>query len=950
MRPHDIDANTWAELSALLDTALDLPQRERAQWIATLGPDKDAVKGFLLDLLSHEGAIETADFLDALPSVEIGPLAFPEAAYDQASPGDTVGPYRLLKELGTGGMGVVWLAERSDGLINRQIALKFPHLTCARKDLAERMAHERDILATLEHLNIARLYDAGLTREGQPYLALEYVEGQPIDAYCAARQLSVPERLKLFVQIAQAVAYAHAKLIVHRDLKPANVLVTQSGEVRLLDFGIAKLLDDGVALETRLTELSGRAFTLDYASPEQIAGAPITTSSDIYSLGVILYELLSGQRPYKLKRNSRGALEEAILEIDVRPPSEVVDDRSVRKRMRGDLDTIILKALKKRPEDRYATMNALVEDVERYLSNRPVLARPDAASYRIGKFVGRNALAVAASAAVLMAIVIGAGVAIWQARVALAEKESADAVREFIVSIFRDADPYGRSGQASTGADLLRRAQTDIQDRFEDRPDLKIDLLNIVGSGLLSLEDLPAAESAFRRAIDASTRLFGPLNARTLEARALMTELHSARSDRELMKTELQELIPLSRSVVRSHPEVLVRLLKNRANLAFEEGRFADMQSAAREAFELSMRELGRHHAMTLATSALLSQSFVIGSYPSDVVLRETQRAVDLALEAHGGRDDHPSVIRVREHRGRALAVTGHFHEAVAEMRKASKGLDAVFGSSSRVAAYAALNLAPWERRVGEVQLSLNRTNAAMQALEGLIDKDSMDYAFALTTRGVTLVSARRSEEALRDLSAAEATYRRILGDEHWDTLTAQFNRAVALAYLRRFAEADEALAPLRNPSTPIARRDWALHVAGIVERKRGDWDEAIAKQRAAEQAIQEGPRADWDRVRVVAELGLALAARGDDEEAAKTLTAARDLFIKLKATMYPDYADVLVALGRLRLRQRDDAAAFSLLTAADSFWREFDPDNRFAAEAALWLVRAYEQRDGDRG
>ena len=213
--------------------------------------------------------------------------------------------------------------------------------------------------------------------------------GRPIDEYCRDRQLDVRARLRLFAQVAAAVAYAHGKLIVHRDLKPSNILVTADGQVRLLDFGIAKLLEEDHAKETRLTELSGRALTPDYASPEQILGEPLTIASDVYSLGVILYELLSGTRPYKLKRDSRGALEDAIVQTDPAPPSAVVDEQA-GKALRGDLDTIVLKALKKRPEERYLTVHAFADDIDRYLDGRPVLARPDSARYRLGKFIARQ--------------------------------------------------------------------------------------------------------------------------------------------------------------------------------------------------------------------------------------------------------------------------------------------------------------------------------------------------------------------------------------------------------------------------------------------------------------------------------------------------------------------------------------------------------------------------------
>src|SRR6185436_1450027 len=353
MGKHRIDVDGWDTLSRLLDQALELPAPQVDSWLDSLAPEFDALKPQLKRMLSRHASVETGEFLNTLPKFDLPPEDATPPRTEQ--PGDVIGPYRLERELGSGGMGVVWLAIRTDGLIKRPVALKLPHGAWKRAGLAERMARERTILASLTHPHIAHLYDAGVTTAGQPYLAIEYVEGTRIDVYCRERRLEARARLQLFAQVANAVAYAHGKLVVHRDLKPANILVTAEGQARLLDCGIAKLLEDGEARETQFTEISGRALTPDYASPEQILGEPLTTASDVYSLGVILYELLCDQRPYKLQRDSRGALEEAILQAEPPSPSERVDARQ-RRALRGDLDTVVLKALKKKPAERYATV------------------------------------------------------------------------------------------------------------------------------------------------------------------------------------------------------------------------------------------------------------------------------------------------------------------------------------------------------------------------------------------------------------------------------------------------------------------------------------------------------------------------------------------------------------------------------------------------------------------
>jgi WD40 repeat protein len=333
-------------------------------------------------------------------------------------------------------MAEVWLARRIDGAVKREVALKLPLLVRPRRDLEPRFARERDILASLTHPNIARLYDAGVAPGGQPYIALEYIEGIPFSAYCDRNRLTIPDRLELFRQALSAVRYAHAHLVIHRDLKPSNILVSEDGGVHLLDFGIAKLLTDGKAVETELTQMAGRALTPDYAAPEQIAGLPVTTAADVYALGVMLYEILTGQRPYRLKRETRVALEEAILHTDPAAPSRTMPSEAIAQSrsttpkklhrvLKGDLDTIVAKALKKEAEERYSSADAFDADIGRYLSGAAVLARPDSFGYRAAKFVRRHWVAIAVIAALILTLLAGLGATTYEARVASSQRDAA---------------------------------------------------------------------------------------------------------------------------------------------------------------------------------------------------------------------------------------------------------------------------------------------------------------------------------------------------------------------------------------------------------------------------------------------------------------------------------------------------------------------------------------------
>lgn len=416
-------------INTLLEAALALPAEQRNAWLAGLPPEDQPLRATLRGLLARAD-VETDDFLRRPLTLGGDDDAATSDAHD--APGDRVGPYRLVQVLGRGGMATVWLAEResdvASGGLQRTVALKLPVQGLGLgKGLARRMARERDLLAGLEHPHIARLYEAGLTDQGRPWLAMQRVDGLPLDAYCERHPLGVPARLRLFMQIAGAVAYAHARLVVHRDLKPANILVTAQGEVHLLDFGIAALLqDDDAQAAHGLTRTTARANTPDYASPEQVAGHAVTVATDVYSLGVVLYEMLSGQRPYTLSRDSLAALEEAILSADVPPPStRVGSDRRLVRQLQGDLDTIAAKALRKRPEQRYASVEAMAADVQRHLDGEPVLARPPSRRYRLAKLLRRHWRAAAAVSSVVLALGVGLAVATVQWNEAAVQRAAA---------------------------------------------------------------------------------------------------------------------------------------------------------------------------------------------------------------------------------------------------------------------------------------------------------------------------------------------------------------------------------------------------------------------------------------------------------------------------------------------------------------------------------------------
>jgi serine/threonine protein kinase len=412
-----------ALFSRLLEESLPLDAAARRIWLATLAPEyQDLAPALRKALLPGDFQGTGSNALLTLP--KLGPAG--EAGDSLAGKlqmNARIGPYELIRLLGTGGMAQVWLARRADGAFKRDVALKLPTLTHQRVDLEQRFARERDILASLEHPQIARFYDAGIDHDGLPYFAMEYVQGRWLTDWCDSNRLGVSARLGLLLQVLKAVQYAHEKHVIHRDLKPSNILVTESGEVRLLDFGVAKLLETETADQTQLTGVYGQALTPDYTSPELLRGDALDPRSDVYSLGVVLYELLTGVRPYQLKNAaSMGLLQQAVSTVEVRKPSALIEraaaaaraatHEQLARQLRGDLDSIALRALAKKPDERYSGVAALAEDLQLHLAGRPIKAQPVRFIYRMRKFVLRNRTVIAVTAVAAASILIILGYAI----------------------------------------------------------------------------------------------------------------------------------------------------------------------------------------------------------------------------------------------------------------------------------------------------------------------------------------------------------------------------------------------------------------------------------------------------------------------------------------------------------------------------------------------------------
>ena len=437
------DLDQWPRLSALLDELLDLDHAALESRLASLREEDPMIANAVQRLLDRLPSIQRDGFLLQLPTLP-----------DESLVGQTIGTYRIEREIGHGGMGTVWMARRTDGRFEVQVAIKILLAGLASRGGMGRFAREGSILARLSHPHIARLIDAGLTPGSLPYLVLEYVDGLPIDVYSEQAGLDTRARVRLCLDVLDAVAHAHTRLILHRDIKPSNILVTAAGEVKLLDFGIAKLLDEqsGRGQATDLTREAGNAFTMLYAAPEQVQGGDVTTATDVYALGVLLHVLLCGLYPGGSPDTALDRLRE-LVEVEAQPMSQALlqarpGDLAATGRarqLRGDLDTIVGKALKKLAVDRYANAEQLADDLRRWLASEPILARRDAALYRLRKFVVRQRVAVAAGVTVLVALTVGIGVSLWQAVEAHSQRVQAEGLIEFMLGDLRaKLQPVGR--------------------------------------------------------------------------------------------------------------------------------------------------------------------------------------------------------------------------------------------------------------------------------------------------------------------------------------------------------------------------------------------------------------------------------------------------------------------------------------------------------------------------
>ena len=720
MSPLPCPAEHWPEFSRLLDRALEVPETERADWLDALSASHAEVLPYLRTVLSAR-ADDASLTLAAFAGPATGPAGSTDPAHGEGSEsepvaGDRLGPYTLESELGRGGMGVVWLAARSDGAYERRVALKLPHTHLSGGAMERRFRRERDILAGLSHPNIAQFLDAGVTAGGRPYLALELVTGVPITAACRAAGHPLADRIRLLRDVAAAVQSAHARLIVHRDLKPSNVLVTPDGTVKLLDFGIAKLLESedtgerGAGL-TQLTVEGTRIATPDYAAPEQLTGGPVTVATDVYSLAVLLYELLTGRRPFDTASGparlmqilgTASAAPRASSRVDSGHAATVggFAPSELSRALAGDLDAILAKALAIEPADRYASAEAFAADLERYSRLEPIQARRIGKVTRTLKFARRHRLSVGLAAALTLASALGIGGILWQSARTAREARRANATKEFLVGVFQASDP--RVASARPRGEITARELVDIAaDRLEgtlaEDPDTRSALRDLTATIYTYLDEVePARRLARLNSSDLAARL-RPDDPRLLDSLLFEVWIALQAGDTDDAGRRLDELDRTLRTSALDRSRHRAEWHLASADLSESRGDPAARQRSLELAVELYERvapdDSGHEAALSNLGALALSRD------DPRTALDYLDRALTVARRAGPG--VATDLARIQSRRGRVMLELGRLSDARAAFLEARRLFSETLGLDHATAWQATSGLALVEHRLG---------------------------------------------------------------------------------------------------------------------------------------------------------------------------------------------------------------------------------------------------------
>ena len=738
--------------------------------------------------------------------------------------GEALGEYRILSLLGEGGMGEVYIAE--DATLGRKVALKLVKTGLSRAILLRHFRREEKILAGLTHPNIARLYGGAVTPDGIPYFVMEYVEGERLDQYCNTRKLKLPERLQLFRKICSAVSYAHQHLVIHRDIKPANIRVTAEGEPKLLDFGIAKLIDPQTDSIGEATVTLQRVMTPEYASPEQVRGEEVTTASDIYSLGVVLYELLTGQRPYRIKTRRPDEVVRAISEEEPQRPSTAVTKQDPStvifnpRSLRGDLDNIVLMALRKEPERRYASVEQLSEDIRRSLEDLPVTARKDTFSYRTAKFVRRHKAGAAAAGFVLLTLVVGVAAVVRQAKIATEQRDrarieaaKAERINKFLQDMLGAAAPEVKGVDVKV-ADVLSDASTRAKTELANQPQVMADVLMTLGRTYISLGQYSPAEANLRAALEASLKAngeFHPTTATTMGWLGLALAYRDKTTEGQQIS---RKAVELQRKLhPQGHEDLGVALYALGLNLIYRNEPKA-AQPFLKEASALIKKHLGETHGYYMSTLVMLAmahekagevdvaeplyrQAIDVGgrvesryriylaqaqlylgillinkaAYPEAEIL--LQQSETIYREVYGG-DTNYSIGAVKANLGWLYFLKGDYARAEDEDRQALDLLRKYVGTEHPVTASTAATLGLTLTREGKAKEGEPYLREALAIRKNVLPPGDFMVPYAASALGECLTAQKRYAEAEPLLIDSYNELKAKLGDQDKRTIEAR--------------------------------------------------------------------------------------------------------------------------------------------------------------------------------
>jgi eukaryotic-like serine/threonine-protein kinase len=902
-----LSPDQWQALSPYLDQALTMTDEERSVWLSSLRAQSPGLADQLEMLFQEHRVLSKQGFL------EKSSVGLPEGS---GLAGQTLGVYTLISQIGHGGMGSVWQAERNDGRFERRVAVKFLNIALMGKGGEERFKREGRILALLVHPHIAELIDAGVSQAGQPYLVLEHIEGDHIDRYCDQHKLGVEARIRLFLDVLRAVAQAHANLIVHRDLKPSNVLVRNDGQAKLLDFGIAKLLEsEGQAGETQLTAEGGRLMTPECAAPEQLLGGAITTATDVYALGVLLYVLLTGQHPAGRGPHTAADLVKAIVETEPRRPSDVVTSTAgsadevtshaaaqrgttrhkLSRLLRGDLDTIVTKALKKEPTERYSSVTALADDLRRYLRKEPISARPDTLAYRGAKFVRRHRGAVALATVAFLAMAGGVAGTLVQARKARAQRDfalrqlaRAHATIEFNEFLLSDAAP---SGKPFTVNELLGRAENILaRQRTADDTD-RVELMVDIGDQYSTQDE----DAKARRVLEEAYKLSRGLQESYARAEASCSLAGALARDGELTRAEalIQEGL---RELPAGSLYDLDRVFCLRRGSEVAQQRGDSQQGITRMQ---AGQEILRHSPfdsddLDLHVSIELAEAYRMAGQNQQASSTFEQAA---ALLSPLGRDDTQTAVALFNDWALALDKLGQPREAERLYRRAMN-ISRVGQTEDAVSPMLLTNYASTLRQLGRLDEAADYSGRAYAKAQRV--GDQMVIYISLYVRALIYIEQHDFTRAATMLAEMEPRLRRSLPpDNYWfgalasaqallSSGTGNFQTALPLA--------DQAVAIVEAASNAGRAGSDFLPVALVrrstVELEAGRPSQAAADVlRALKQLQAASPPGTFSSNigRAYLNLGRALQAQGKSEEARAAFRSAAE---NLQNTLGPDHPD----------------------------------------------------------